>query len=87
MQSYIVIGGGLAGLTAANALAGAHRRVVLYEQSARLGGRAATQQDRGFLLNFGPHALYRGGRALGHLAGMENPGPRQGARRHRATPS
>jgi phytoene dehydrogenase-like protein len=64
MQSFIVIGGGLAGLTAANALAGPHRRVVLYEQSARLGGRAATQQDRGFLLNFGPHALYRGGRAL-----------------------
>jgi phytoene dehydrogenase-like protein len=64
MQSYIVIGGGLAGLTAVNALAGAHRRVVLYEQSARLGGRAATQQDHGFLLNLGPHALYRGGRAL-----------------------
>jgi phytoene dehydrogenase-like protein len=65
MQSYIVIGGGLAGLTAANALAGNHRKVVLYEQSARLGGRAATQEDRGFLLNFGPHALYRGGRAHG----------------------
>lgn len=64
MQSYIVIGGGVAGLTAANALAGADRRVIVYEQSARLGGRAATQQDQGYLLNFGPHALYRGGRAL-----------------------
>src|SRR5579864_8862080 len=63
MQSYVVIGGGLAGLTAANALAGANRSVILYEQSAQLGGRAATLQDRGFLPNCGPHALYCGGRA------------------------
>jgi phytoene dehydrogenase-like protein len=58
-QSYIVTGGGLAGLTAANALAGAGHRVALLEQSERLGGRAVTQQERGYLLNLGPHALYR----------------------------
>jgi phytoene dehydrogenase-like protein len=34
---------------------------VLLEQSERLGGRAATQQERSYLLNFGPHALFRGG--------------------------
>jgi phytoene dehydrogenase-like protein len=73
MQSYVVIGGGLAGLTAANALAGANRSVILYEQSAHLGGRAATLQDHGFLLNFGPHALYRGGRALATLRGWNIP--------------
>jgi phytoene dehydrogenase-like protein len=61
MQTYIVLGGGLAGLTAANALAGDGRKVVLLEQSQHLGGRAMTQQDRGYLLNLGPHALYAGG--------------------------
>jgi phytoene dehydrogenase-like protein len=63
MQSYIVIGGGLAGLTAANALAQPGRKVTLLEQSEHLGGRAITQQDSGFFLNLGPHALYRGGPA------------------------
>lgn len=63
MQSYIVVGGGLAGLCAANALADAGHRVKVLEQSERLGGRAITQSDRGYLLNLGAHALYRGGRA------------------------
>lgn len=63
MESYVVIGGGLAGLTAANALAGPGREVTLLEQSSHLGGRARTQNENGFLLNLGPHALYRGGSA------------------------
>ncbi len=63
MQRYVVVGGGLAGLTAANALAGEGRNVVLLERSESLGGRAATRQDRGYLMNLGPHALYRGGAA------------------------
>ncbi len=63
MQSYIVVGGGLAGLTAANALAQPGRKITLFEQSEHPGGRAITQNDAGFLLNFGPHALYRGGPA------------------------
>ncbi len=61
MQQYVVVGGGLAGLTAANALAGEGRKVVLLEQSEHLGGRAITQHDRGYLLNLGPHALFHGG--------------------------
>jgi glycine/D-amino acid oxidase-like deaminating enzyme len=62
MKGYVVVGGGLAGLTAANALAGAGRhKVTLLEQSNRLGGRAITQQDRGYLLNLGPHALHGNG--------------------------
>jgi glycine/D-amino acid oxidase-like deaminating enzyme len=64
MESYIVVGGGLAGLTAANALADGGHRVTLWEQSERLGGRAMSEQDRGYLLNLGPHALYRGGPAF-----------------------
>ena len=63
MQTYIILGGGLAGLTAANALAGDGRRVLLLEQSQHLGGRAMTQQDRGYQLNLGPHALYSVGLA------------------------
>jgi len=61
MKKYFVVGGGLAGLSAANALAGDGHRVVLLEQADHLGGRAATQQDRGYLLNFGPHALAQAG--------------------------
>jgi len=63
MESYVVIGGGLAGLTAANALAGPGAQVTLLEQSNHLGGRARTQTENGYSLNLGPHALYRGGRA------------------------
>lgn len=60
----IVVGGGLAGLTAAATLGRAGRAVVLYEKAA-LGGRASTQRRLGeFLLNQGPHALYRGGAAM-----------------------
>jgi len=64
MESYIVVGGGIAGLTAANALADAGHGVKLLEQSERLGGRASTLEERGYRLNFGPHALYRAGQAM-----------------------
>ncbi len=58
-----VIGGGLAGLTAATLLARGGRSVTLYEKS-ELGGRARTQSENGALFNQGPHALYRAGRAM-----------------------
>jgi 2-polyprenyl-6-methoxyphenol hydroxylase-like FAD-dependent oxidoreductase len=61
MKQYVVVGGGLVGLTAANALAGEGCKMTLLEQSEHLGGRATTQQDRGYLLNLGPHALHQGG--------------------------
>ena len=62
----IVIGGGLAGLTAAATLAKAGRPVVLLEGAEHLGGRARTRRRDGFDLNLGPHALYRtaGGRKV-----------------------
>lgn len=57
----VVVGGGLAGLTAAAYLARAGRAVTLYERSRELGGRARTVERDGFALNMGPHALYRRG--------------------------
>jgi phytoene dehydrogenase-like protein len=74
MKPYInVIGGGLAGLTAANALADAGCSVVVLEQSAHLGGRAATQREGGFAMNLGPHALYCGGPAMQALRAWNIP--------------
>jgi glycine/D-amino acid oxidase-like deaminating enzyme len=60
-EQTIVVGGGLAGLIAAVALAKSGRQVTLFEQSRHLGGRAATTQRDGFSLNLGPHAVYAGG--------------------------
>ena len=56
----VVVGGGLAGLTAATYLARAGRNVTLFEKSRTLGGRAATHTKGEFHFNIGPHALYRG---------------------------
>lgn len=58
-----VIGGGLAGLTAAITAARAGRTVVLFDARSTLGGRARSATRDGFVLNEGPHALYRSGAA------------------------
>ncbi len=59
----VVIGGGMAGLSAACYLARAGVDVTLFEKSSKLGGRAATQNHEGFHFNRGIHALYTGGAA------------------------
>lgn len=59
----VVIGGGLAGLVAANVLVDRGAAVTVLETRGRLGGRAASEWRDGFLLNRGPHALYLGGAA------------------------
>src|SRR5262245_47600230 len=58
-----IVGGGLAGLTAATILARAGESVTLYERSPTLGGRALTQTKNGYHFNLGPHALYCAGPA------------------------
>src|SRR5690349_20413338 len=73
MESYIIVGGGLAGLTAANALAGRGDHVTVLEQSEHLGGRAVTLDERGYRFNLGPHALYRGGHAMRTLCEWKIP--------------
>ena len=62
-NDVVVIGAGLAGLTAAAYVAAAGHRVTVYERRGRLGGRATTDERNGFLFNQGPHALYNGGPA------------------------
>jgi phytoene dehydrogenase-like protein len=57
----VVIGGGIAGLTAAALLGPTGAPVVLLEKTSATGGRAATRDRNGFLFNLGPHALYRAG--------------------------
>src|SRR5262249_43482504 len=47
-----------------NLSAGRGKRVILLEQSNEVGGRGRTKAVDGFLLNLGPHALYRGGRGI-----------------------
>src|SRR5688572_5266273 len=77
-----VVGGGLAGLTAAALAARAGRSVVVLEQARTLGGRAATCAREGASLNLGAHALYRTGHAARILrdlrvpfsGGLPNPG-------------
>ena len=59
-----IIGGGVAGLTAAAHLARAGHSVVLIERNSQLGGRARTDDLDGVLFNQGAHALYRNG--VGH---------------------
>ena len=65
-----IIGGGLAGLTAAATLASHGKRAVVYERHRSPGGDARSSTHEGFIFNRGPHALYRGGAAERTLAGL-----------------
>ena len=57
-ERIAVVGGGIAGLTAAAFLGRAGLPVTLLESSSELGGRVATRELGGFCFNFGAHALY-----------------------------
>lgn len=59
----VVVGGGLAGLTAALILRRGGLSVALVERRSALGGRATTVRHNGWSLNEGAHAIYDGGPA------------------------
>ncbi|MBD3919309.1 NAD(P)/FAD-dependent oxidoreductase [Paenibacillus sp. PR3] len=55
-----IVGGGVAGLTAALYAAQAGKRTILIEKQERLGGRAMTNKKQGHYFNLGGHALFHG---------------------------
>ena len=59
----LIVGGGLAGLTAAALLSRRGLTPLILEKSSELGGRGRTNSEDGFLFNLGPRALYRRGPA------------------------
>nr|WP_106782516.1 NAD(P)/FAD-dependent oxidoreductase [Lysinibacillus timonensis] len=59
----VIIGGGLAGLVAANFLSQTHLSVLVLEKGKTVGGRAKTHLIDNQLFNIGPHALYKKGKA------------------------
>jgi phytoene dehydrogenase-like protein len=60
MRQITVIGGGVAGLTAAITCAERGASVRLFEAHERVGGRARST-DGAYKANLGPHAIYKGG--------------------------
>jgi phytoene dehydrogenase-like protein len=67
----VVIGGGIAGLVAANHLADDGWKVTLVERNADLGGRARSDVQDGFVLNQGPHALFAAGELAATLTALD----------------
>lgn len=57
----VIIGGGLAGLTASVFLARGGKSVLVLEKSPAAGGRAMSTRKEGGIFNLGPHALYKNG--------------------------
>lgn len=63
-KSVVVVGGGLAGLSAAARLASNGFQVKVLEKAPKLGGRAITIPLKGFQFNFGAHAIYARDRSV-----------------------
>ena len=58
-SDVVIIGGGIAGLATGALLAKQGKRVVVLEKGNQPGGRAYAYEEKGFTLNYGPHAMYR----------------------------
>ena len=82
-RRVVVVGAGLAGLSAAAIAAREGAEVTLLDARDSLGGRARTQAVDGFLLNQGAHTLYRGGPGWKVLTGLGIEPERREAERRR----
>lgn len=60
MPSVAIVGAGCSGLSAAHDLLAAGHTVMLYEKSQFAGGRAATQQQAGFIYDYGAQYIKQG---------------------------
>lgn len=67
----VIIGGGLAGYVAANYLAKSKLSILLLEKGNKSGGRARTNIVNHHYFNFGPHALYKKGKATSILEELD----------------
>jgi phytoene dehydrogenase-like protein len=57
-SDVVIIGGGMAGLATGALLAQQGKHVVVLEKGNQPGGRAYTYEEKGYTLNYGPHAMY-----------------------------
>jgi oxygen-dependent protoporphyrinogen oxidase len=67
-----VIGGGMAGLSAARTLAGAGVEAVVFEASGKVGGKVGSVEERGWLTEDGPHFLAKPVDGLLDFAGLRD---------------
>jgi len=58
----VIIGSGISGLGAGALLGKAGKKVLVLEKSKMIGGRAASFEYRGYILNIGTHAGFVGGK-------------------------
>jgi protoporphyrinogen oxidase len=57
-RSVVVLGGGLAGLSAAQKFSAAGWKVTVLEKHSNVGGLASSFTEGGYTFDFGPHRLY-----------------------------
>jgi protoporphyrinogen oxidase len=57
-KNVVVLGGGVAGLSAAHYLSRDGHRVTVVEKAPQTGGLCASFESHGFTLDYGPHKMY-----------------------------
>ena len=79
-SDVVIIGGGISGLATGALLAKQGKRVTVLEKGNVGGGRAYCYEEKGFTLNYGPHAMYtpESGVLAEVMARLERPVPECG---------